>query len=80
MTKEEKTKHIDTILNKIKKNFIEMNDEHSSFFELILTHTEFISDPERCDQTVETFADFIMYYQARYMVDKTLLENISEDD
>jgi len=80
MTKSEKIKHIDNILNKIKNNFIEMKDEHASFFELILTHVEFISDEERREDTIESFADFIMYYQARYMVDKSLLEDLDENE
>ena len=80
MTKSEKIKHIDNILNKIKNNFIEMEDEHASFFELILTHVEFISDEERREDTIESFADFIMYYQARYMVDKSLLEDLDENE
>ena len=80
MTKSEKIKHIDNILNKIKNNFIEMKDEHASFFELILTHVEFISDEERREDTIESFADFIMYYQARYMVDKSLLQDLDENE
>lgn len=80
MNDTEKLIKIDDVLNKIKSNFSGADESIKPFLLNILTQVEFFSDPERCEESIEVLADFMMYYQSRYIVDRTLIEEARIDE